>query len=205
MAKTIEELEKEKLRAEIDEIKKPFYLKPSFLSIITSSLFAAITIFITLRISNSEELEKIEKRELDLRTKELSLREDSLLVSLDRLEQRIEVLDSEYLLKKELLDKNFMSRSDSLDQLYFFKLKTVESELEFIEKYMNDYANGYAHSFAFLNKATIDTVKKYVPNKQPQFAKWLEKSMRVAILKSNSKNLQKVKLKLEMEEFGLRN
>lgn len=205
MEKSKEKLEKEKLQAEIDQLSKPFYLKPAFLSIISSSLFAAITIFVTLRISTSDKLAKIDKRELDIRTRELQIKEDSLKSSLQQLELKIENLDNVFESKNNSLDRRFEQKSDSLDNLFFVRLKEIQGELKYIEKYMGDYAKGYSYSFVHKRKSTRDTIKKYVPNFQLQFANWLEKSMAEAIRTSNSKTLQKVDLKADLEEFKLKN
>ncbi|MEH0154786.1 hypothetical protein V6R21_11645 [Limibacter armeniacum] len=194
-----EELEALKLQAEIDEIKKPFYKKATFLSLISSTLFAALTIISTIVYNNSTQKKEVEAKLLELTTKQLELKEDSL-------ETKIAILEKEYAHKRQELENSYLKKEEELKVEYFKKLKDIEYTLADIQKdYLNNYTDGFVSTYVDKRITTQGVLDNYLPkDKQLGFKKWLKGAIGYSIKRSNERAFEQLKKRVDLEEFKLK-
>lgn len=191
MEETTEELQRIKLEHDINLLRRKFYQRPEFLSIIFSSIFAAIAIFSSIYFSNSKELEelKIAKQALDnqvyeINNQKLSEREESLKASIKALEEK---------------EKNL---NDSINFKYKKKLLSLEKDLKNIRDfYIRDYAVGYSNA-ALKSKRIKTRIALYVKeNKVKNFEKWLYSELKRGIDISTQRTLDKIDFEMKINNF----
>ncbi|MDA8850171.1 hypothetical protein N9J10_01585 [Flavobacteriaceae bacterium] len=154
---TKEELEKQKLKVEIEQIRKPFWKNPtliiSFLTVIISATIGFSSYFTKVNqdnITKIEELQeltkkqealerKIELQNLNLQKTQIENRAKQLQTNLDKINANLMKLESSLLIKNQKLSKltTNLEKEKKRNKNYF---ETVEK----ITLYMADYGPGYA-------------------------------------------------------------
>ena len=177
-----QELELIKLKEEIKNLRKPFYKRPEFLSIILSSLFAAVTIFISIRTANKEALDELKSRNIELSNKINDFDRKNLEIDKAALETSVSNL--------QLKEKNL---KDSLFINYNRDLLELERKMEDIfDYYIQDYSIGYANTYVKSKQVNGAIGEFIVKGKEADFKKWLYASTRRAIDKSNRRSMEQV-------------
>ncbi len=182
MEKTKDELEIIKLKEEISNLKRPFFLRPEFLSIVLSSLFAAFTIWVSISQVNKEKMEQL---------KTLNIALDNKLNDFDR--KQLEVEKASLISSIEELKVKENNLKDSLFIKYNKDLLEIERNLEDIFNYtVEDYSIEYANTYV-KSESVTNAISDFVVNDQKAgFRKWLYSSTRRAIDKSNNRSMEKV-------------
>ncbi len=182
---SIEELEKQKVHEEIRQLAKPFYLKPSFLSIISSSIFAALTIYFTIKISNDEALKELDQRELGIQTTKLQIKQERLKESVSKFEAK---------------EKYF---KDSLTIKFRTDLLKLEYKLKEISLYIDDYRKSYANG-RLSNQIVKSRISEYVkPDQEKEFRRWFYIELNRAIDLSNKRSLKQIELEKKISEYKI--
>jgi hypothetical protein len=184
-----EDLERIKLSEEIRNLKRPFFLRPQFLSIVLSSLFAAITIYFSIAATNKNELDELKAKNITLDNKINSFDRRQLVLEKAALEKSIKAL--------KIKETNLR---DSLFIQYNKDLIEMENSLEEIANYyVEDYSIGYANSYVKSIQVN-QAINEFVVNgKDSKFKEWLYGSTKRAIDKSNKRSMDKV-----LNEIGLK-
>ncbi len=190
---TREELEIEKLKQELKNLKKPILLRPEFLSIILSSIIAAVTIYFSVIEAKSDELEQVKSEKIQLANQINTKTSLDLKSKENKLKESIE--------KLKMKEKNL---KDSLNQKFVEDLLILENKLKEIRLFIDDYRVGYSKS-RLKNKRTIEQIERYVDiEKREGFKRWLYSELNRAIDKSNKRSLDQIELRRKLSEYKIK-
>lgn len=190
---TKEELEIIKLRQEIKQLKRPVFLRPEFLSIVLSSIFAAATIYFTIVKAESEDLKnkiaeniRLSNQINEIKSLELRDKEQHLQNSIDQL---------------KIKESNL---KDSLNIKFQRDLLVLENKLKDIRLYINEYRVGYSNS-RLKSTSVINSMEKFVkPEEEKNFRQWFYNELNRAIDISNRRSLDQIELERKISEYNIK-
>lgn len=185
-----DELEIEKLRQEIKNLKKPILLRPEFLSIVFSSIFAAATIYFSILKAKSEELETLKSEKIQLANQINQKTSLDLKSKEEQLKQSIVQLE----IKEDHL-------RDSLNHKFIEDLLILENKLKEIRLYIDEYKVGYSNA-RLKSKYNLKLMDEYVKQeKQEDFKRWFYRELNMAIDRSNTRSLNQIELERKLSEY----
>jgi hypothetical protein len=188
-----EELEIVKLEQEITNLKKKFYERPEFLSIIVSSVFAALALYTSLVQARSSELEEVKTENTRLANQINDFEKRRLQVQKEEIEQSIDDLK----VKEQTLE-------DSLNNKFMRDMLVLEDRLKGAKKYIEEYSISYSNEYVD-SRFVKDSMDQFIkPDQQEAFKRWLYSALRRAIALSNDRTIEKIELERKLIEYSIK-
>lgn len=190
---TKEELEIVKLEQEIRNLKRKFYARPEFLSIIVSSVFAALALYTSLVQARSSQLEDLKTENTRLANQINSFEKLRIQEQKEGIEQSIEDLK----MKEKTLE-------DSLNNKFMRDMLVLEDRLKGAKKYIDEYSISYSNEYVD-SRFVEDSMDQFIIADQKEaFKRWLYAALRRAIALSNDRTIEKIELERKLIEYKIK-
>ncbi len=190
---TKEELEIVKLEAEIRNLKRKFYSRPEFLSIIFSSLFAALALYISLVQARSSQLEEAKTENLRLANQINEYEKLKIQTQKEDIEESIIALK----IREKTLE-------DSINKKFMRDMLVLEDKLKGTKKYIEDYSISYSNEFVDSRFAENAMNRFVIPEQKEGYKRWLYSALRRAIKLSNDRSIEKIELERKLIEYSIK-